>query len=293
MEERLALRRLVGALGTVPAPPDFDFRLRARLAAVKGANDHRLARHGFAPGHAAIALAASFALVVALAVAFKQMTSNGTKRAPATEVVMTSPAGELQPWPIGPVSAPTISDNTNTRADIAAPENRPLLKSTVENRPRAGTSAFTGRKINRGQRAGGSSDANSPSIMSADFVVYNAQPGVMQPGKSNPAAETAGAQAGGRGQTADPFIARGAETVPLTPQAAVKLGARGGRLVVSVRPESAASRSGLRAGDVVETLDGRLFSDTDMRARLDSNSPAPLSLGVVRGNQKLQISLQK
>ena len=30
-EERAKLRQLVGSLGTVKAPPDFDFRLRARL----------------------------------------------------------------------------------------------------------------------------------------------------------------------------------------------------------------------------------------------------------------------
>lgn len=36
-EKELKLRRLVGSLGTVPAPPDFDFRLRARLATERSA----------------------------------------------------------------------------------------------------------------------------------------------------------------------------------------------------------------------------------------------------------------
>src|SRR5690348_10953873 len=49
-EKQTRLREIVGGLGTVSAPPDFDFRLRARLANSNGAAFHFLpvARRGLA-----------------------------------------------------------------------------------------------------------------------------------------------------------------------------------------------------------------------------------------------------
>src|ERR1043165_3190817 len=50
-EKQTRLRQIVGSLGTVSAPPDFDFRLRARLANdANGASFHfwPLARRGLA-----------------------------------------------------------------------------------------------------------------------------------------------------------------------------------------------------------------------------------------------------
>src|SRR5918998_725176 len=75
--ERQSLRRLVGSLETVAAPPDFDFRLRARLGAAGQEDRRRLAAWpGFAPGMSAIALAASLALVIGAAIIFKQISFN-------------------------------------------------------------------------------------------------------------------------------------------------------------------------------------------------------------------------
>lgn len=70
--ERLSLRQLVKSLGAVSAPPDFDFRLRARLAEAKSNGNNSLRRARFAPGLKAISVAASFALLIASAVVFKQ-----------------------------------------------------------------------------------------------------------------------------------------------------------------------------------------------------------------------------
>lgn len=64
-DERTALRELVAGLGTVGAPPDFEFRLRARIAAEKSSTSPRTLWRRFAPGTISIALAACFALVVA------------------------------------------------------------------------------------------------------------------------------------------------------------------------------------------------------------------------------------
>ena len=110
----------------------------------------------------------------------------------------------------------------------------------------------------------------------------------------NPAVATEMAEArAGHAQVADPFIARGAETILLSQKAAANLGSEGGRLVVFVQPESAASRSGLRAGDLIESVDGRLLSATGSSARLSSalNGSAKLTLGVMREGKRLIFSL--
>jgi serine protease Do len=108
----------------------------------------------------------------------------------------------------------------------------------------------------------------------------------------NPAFATEMAQArAGHAQAADPFVARGAETIPLTGKAAANLGAQGGRLVVFVQAESAASRSGLRPGDLIESAGGSLLSETGTRLPSLLNSPSQLLLGVVREGRKLNITL--
>jgi serine protease Do len=104
------------------------------------------------------------------------------------------------------------------------------------------------------------------------------------------ATEVAEARAG-HAPASDPFIARGAETIQLSEKAASNLGARGGRLVVFVRPESAASRAGLRAGDIIEAVGGRPLSETGARPSLIPNGTAQLTLGVVREGRKLNITL--
>lgn len=97
--ERSALRELVSSLGTVSAPGDFDWKLRARLAADKKGAYRRRFRQGFAPGLPAIGLAASFVLLVAAAVLFKQAdmrlkpTQVEVASVPATNVEAT-PAGD-------------------------------------------------------------------------------------------------------------------------------------------------------------------------------------------------------
>lgn len=109
----------------------------------------------------------------------------------------------------------------------------------------------------------------------------------------NPVAATELAEArAGHAQTADPFISRGAETIPLSAQAAANLGARGGRLVVFVRPESAASRSGLRPGDLIESVGGRTLSETGARLSSMLSGATQITLGIVRDGRKLNVTLQ-
>jgi hypothetical protein len=90
--ERAALSQLLGSLEMVSAPDDFDFRLRARLAASKGAGRQGFFRFLPAPGAHAIAYAAAFALLVSVAVVFKQVQFSAPTVHQGAEVAVAAPA---------------------------------------------------------------------------------------------------------------------------------------------------------------------------------------------------------
>src|ERR671939_834064 len=73
-DERAALKQLVGSLESVSAPPDFDWRLRARLAEARSERGvrERLFPY-FAPGAQAIAIAATIVILLVAAVAYRQI----------------------------------------------------------------------------------------------------------------------------------------------------------------------------------------------------------------------------
>ncbi|MEA2176536.1 MAG: hypothetical protein QOD00_4128 [Blastocatellia bacterium] len=89
----------------------------------------------------------------------------------------------------------------------------------------------------------------------------------------------------------DPLVVHGAETLTLSPQAAAHFGAGGGLLVVSVKPSSAADSSGLRAGDVIETVDGQTIN-AGQPFIFPAQHGATITLGIVRDRQKLSINLK-
>lgn len=76
----------------------------------------------------------------------------------------------------------------------------------------------------------------------------------------------------------------------MTRRGAARLGARGGMLVVAVRPGSPAAECGLRAGDVIETANGSEFAPADLRRMLSKRNAEPVSLGVVRGGSRTNIT---
>jgi hypothetical protein len=125
--ERLALRRLVGSLGAVSAPPDFDFRLRARLSAAKSARNSSFNRARFSPGLKAISVAASFVLLIAAAVVFRQFQP-GQLNAPAASgnpsLAKAHDAQVPNPGEAGHLADPSQnSEATNV-------ENRPAAPNT-------------------------------------------------------------------------------------------------------------------------------------------------------------------
>jgi S1-C subfamily serine protease len=90
-------------------------------------------------------------------------------------------------------------------------------------------------------------------------------------------------------EATNPLRAFGLGGMRLTPRGASRLGARGGLLVVAVRPGSPAEACGLRAGDVIETANGLEFKLTELRRMISRGSTEPVSLGVVRGGARTTI----
>ncbi|MCA1593982.1 MAG: hypothetical protein LC754_15285 [Acidobacteria bacterium] len=91
-EERASLNRLVGELERVAAPPDFEFRLRARMAGAKSLERSPWLRSRFVPGLVSITLAACFALVVATSIFLRRETTSQPVAQVPSAPVATSPA---------------------------------------------------------------------------------------------------------------------------------------------------------------------------------------------------------
>lgn len=68
----------------------------------------------------------------------------------------------------------------------------------------------------------------------------------------------------------------------LTDQLAANLGAPRGVLVTSVNDDSAASKAGIRAGDVITTVDGREIDDTGDVMRALGRADGEIEIGIVR-----------
>src|SRR5438105_5534088 len=86
-----------------------------------------------------------------------------------------------------------------------------------------------------------------------------------------------------------PLPAFGLHAIGLTGRSAARLNARGGMLVVAVRPDSPAAASGLRAGDVIETVGGAPATSLELRRLLTAFDAAPVALGVVRDGRGLTL----
>jgi S1-C subfamily serine protease len=84
----------------------------------------------------------------------------------------------------------------------------------------------------------------------------------------------------------------GVETIALTKKMALQLGSQGGLLVVAVQPESMAARGGLRAGDVIETIDGRAIGRGVWSVRNPVAREKKHVFSLVREREKKQIVVE-
>jgi cytoskeletal protein RodZ len=121
--ERLSLRQLIGTLGTVGAPPDFDFRLRARLAAAKSTEGYSFHRKRFAPGLKAITVAASFALLITAAIIFRQTQSAPAANPATTQQAATTSENDGRAEQNANNDSEQLADNSQNREASPVTEN--------------------------------------------------------------------------------------------------------------------------------------------------------------------------
>lgn len=96
------------------------------------------------------------------------------------------------------------------------------------------------------------------------------------------------------GLAVKPLLAFGLEAVRISPTGAKFLGAhRNGLLVMSVRAGSTAAGTKIQAGDIIESINGQIFSDANWNFNLPADFDTELSLGILRDGEKLTFSLSR
>ena len=87
-------------------------------------------------------------------------------------------------------------------------------------------------------------------------------------------------------------MAEGIETIALKPRVASRFGSTGGLLVVSVQPSTDAFKAGLRAGDVIESIDGQPVVPGAAAITLPKDPNVISTCVVVRNKEKLVLKLR-
>jgi S1-C subfamily serine protease len=85
------------------------------------------------------------------------------------------------------------------------------------------------------------------------------------------------------------LMSQGIETIALKPAVALRFGATSGLLVVYVNPGTVAFKSGLRTGDVIESINGRAVLAEAPKPLIDPN--AAYSLNVVRNRDRIVVKI--
>jgi len=88
------------------------------------------------------------------------------------------------------------------------------------------------------------------------------------------------------------LMAEGIETIALKPRVASRFGSTGGLLVVSVQPSTDAFKAGLRAGDVIESIDGQPVVPGAAAITLPKDPNVTSTCIVVRNKEKLVLKLR-
>jgi hypothetical protein len=173
--ERLSLRRLVGSLEPVTAPSDFEFRLRARIAASESAGHHHFSLRSFIASAPAISMAASFALLIAVFVAYNHFKSGSVVNNQTNEIVRQESAQKPEASNIN-ASSESISSKesiaSESTTNISAPDenvNRsPAILSTGKDGQRPHVAVISRNTVRRQPKQ---LDAGSQQIVSRDEAV--------------------------------------------------------------------------------------------------------------------------
>lgn len=250
---------LLGSLKRVDPPGDFDFKVRARIAKGRPV----VATGSWLPVSVKLAVPLGLILVVGGYFGFNAISMPDTVNVP---VVAEIPAANPQPMPFAPaIEQPAVAPSQTVAAvtDLKSPETtdtrrtaRTAIKrtstSTPSTEPRGGSVDIAGREGKTILPAGANTDVKRP-------------------------------------ETPEPVSA-----ARITAKDALqKIGvtatfAGGGWKVESVAADSTAGRSGVKAGDTIETLDGKALAE---KATFDSGSSAK-GLRVRRDGRRVMVSLR-
>lgn len=138
-DERTRLREMVGDLGPVTAPPDFDVRLRARIAAQRQSSARGFFFQGFSLSTPAIAVAALVLVGAASLIWFGQHNRNqeptiaaGPGKGSIAPVISQPPVAIIQAGGPEVTSTPEV-DSTNATVDLTRPrrDRGPSSRDTV------------------------------------------------------------------------------------------------------------------------------------------------------------------
>ena len=155
-KQQTKLQAIVAGLGTVEAPGDFDFRLRARLAAEKSGNARSLPLTTFSFGLRSATVAALLLLIgsALVFVSFRPQSGNqlAEKNAAAPKPTEREKTPEQDPGQVAVVGTPT-SDDAAGQADVNSPA--PIRTSKVSRREiaRLGTGKRIGTTLESGTGA--------------------------------------------------------------------------------------------------------------------------------------------
>jgi hypothetical protein len=170
--ECLSLRRLVESLEPVTAPPDFEFRLRARIAASESVGNHRFSFRSFIASAPAISLAASFALLIAAFVVYNHFKAGPAANNQTNEIARQEPVQKTES-PNSNTSkenaASPVSTNVSTPDDKG--KRSPAILPTGNNSPRPQVAVNSKNAVHRQPKQ---VDAGSQQIVTRDEAVRSA-----------------------------------------------------------------------------------------------------------------------
>ncbi len=130
--EQLALKRLVETLEPVAAPTDFDFKLAARLSAVRASRAQPIPIWRFASGTVSVALASIFVITVCAALLFKELPFGHPPSVTQTNVASANSSNNAIPPPANmPIFKPAVNGDVVSTFDTASNEttaSRKLIK---------------------------------------------------------------------------------------------------------------------------------------------------------------------
>jgi hypothetical protein len=172
-EERLALKRLVGSLEKVSAPADFDFRMRARMAAENRVSATRARWFNFSPAALSWPLAGCLALVVSAALYFQRQQPDAlivpTTQVEQASTLLTSPTPQTPQTSVAETTSQTGQSQiveTQPTTGALSLKNSITVRDSLASRRRVVPERAGGRTIvEAAQIRERVEEANSASLM--------------------------------------------------------------------------------------------------------------------------------